>query len=147
MVDVGGAEGWARAVYEVAIRLYNAGEVADFAGMHAEHAVLVTPAGVRRGRDAIGEYWRRQREGFPDLHLSLDLVVAHGDVVMSEWTWVGTNTGPLPLRAGTRAAATGRRVELRGMEVTRIREGQIVEYRMYWDGLELAAQLGLRGGA
>ena len=101
----------------------------------------MTPAGARRGREAIHEYWCRQRNAFPDLHLALDLVVAQGDVVMSEWTWVGTNTGPLTLRDGTRARATGRPIELRGMEVVRIRNGQIVEYRMYWDGLDLAQQL------
>ena len=57
---------------------------------------------------------------------------------------VGTNTGPLTLRDGTRARATGRPIELRGMEVVRIRNGQIVEYRMYWDGLDFAQQLRLR---
>jgi predicted ester cyclase len=140
-VHVMSVEDQAREVYEAAIRLYNAGEVAGFAEAHGEQAVLVTPAGVRRGREAIHEYWRRQRDAFPDLHLALDLVVAQGEVVMSEWTWVGTNTGPLTLRDGTRAVATGQPVELRGMEVARIRNGEIVEYRMYWDGLDLAQQL------
>ena len=134
-------EDQAREAYEAAIRLYNAGDVAGFADAHGEQAVLVTPAGTRRGREAIHEYWRRQRDAFPDLHLALDLVVTQGDVVMSEWTWLGTNTGPLTLRDGTPAMATGRRVELRGMEVARIRNGEIVEYRMYWDGFDLAQQL------
>lgn len=132
----------ARQVYEAAIRRYNAGEMAGFADAHGEQAVLVTPAGTWRGRAAIREYWSRQRDAFPDLHLALDLVVAEGDVVMSEWTWSGANTGPLTLRDGTRAPATGRRVELRGMEVARVRGGEIVEYRVYWDGLDLAHQLG-----
>jgi predicted ester cyclase len=144
VVQVMSVEDQAREVYEAAIRLYNAGDVAGFADAHGEQAVLVTPAGARRGRAAIHEYWWRQRDAFPDLHLALDLVVAQGDVVMSEWTWVGTNTGPLTLRDGTRARATGRRIELRGMEVARIRNRQIVEYRMYWDGLDLAQQLRLR---
>jgi hypothetical protein len=31
---------------------------------------------------------------------------------------------------------------LQGMEVARVRDGQIVEHRIYWDGLDLARQLG-----
>jgi ketosteroid isomerase-like protein len=131
-----------RRVYEAAIRLYNAGDMAGFAGACGQQAVLVTPAGTFRGGAAILAYWTRQHDAFPDLHLTVDLVVGSGDVVMSEWTWVGTNTGPLPLRDGTLAAATGRRVQLQGMEVARVRDGRIVEYHIYWDGIALAHQLG-----
>jgi ketosteroid isomerase-like protein len=61
---------------------------------------------------------------------------------MSEWTWTGTNTGSLPRRDGTVAVATGGRVQLCGMEVAQIRDSRIAEYRIYWDGIALANQLG-----
>lgn len=62
---------------------------------------------------------------------------------MTEWTWAGTNTGPLVLRDGTQVPPTGKRVELRGMELAQMREGKISAYRMYWDGLAILRQLGL----
>ena len=131
----------ARQVYEAAIRLYNAGDMAGFARAHGEQAVLVTPAGTFTGGAEILAYWTRQHDAFPDLHLTLDLVVASDDIVMTEWTWVGTNTGRLPRRDGTLAAPTGRRVQLQGMEVARVRDGRIEEYHIYWDGIALAHQL------
>lgn len=132
-----------RDTYEDAITAYNAGDVDAFAAAHAEDAVLVTPAGTMRGRAAIREYWRRQRAAFPDLVLRVEVIVADDDTVASEWTWVGTNTGPLTTRQQTQLPPTGKRVELKGMEIARLRGDKIVDYRMYWDGLALAQQLGL----
>lgn len=132
-----------RDAYERAIAAYNAGDIDAFAAAHAEDAVLVTPAGTVRGRAAIRDYWRRQKTAFPDLALTVEVIVADGDTVASEWQWIGTNTGPLAVRDRPPVAATGRRVELKGMEMARLRDGEIVDYRMYWDGIALAQQLGL----
>lgn len=132
-----------RDVYEEAIRLYNAGDVEGFTDAHAEEAVLVTPGGITRGRAAIRDYWSRQRAAFPDLTLRVSVVLEQGDTVATEWTWVGTNTGPLVLRDGTRATPTGRRVEISGMELARVRDGKITACRMYWDGMAVVRQLGL----
>ncbi len=130
-------------LYSDAIALYNAGDIDGFANLHAEDAVLVTPGGSARGNAAIRAYWRRQGAAFPDLRITLDHLVQQGDLVVSEWTWTGTNTGPLTLRGGRRVPPTGRRVELRGMELAEIRNGKISTYRIYWDGMALAQQLGL----
>ena len=132
-----------RDVYDEAIRRYNAGDVEGFTDAHTEDAVLVTPGGTSLGRSAIRDHWNNQKTAFPDLALRLDVVVAQGDIVASEWTWTGTNTGPLVVRDGSELAATGRRVELRGMELVHVRDGKIDQYRMYWDGMAIARQLGL----
>ena len=44
------------------------------------------------------------------------------DKVLAYWTFTGTNTGPL-----FGAPATGRRVEIDGTDLLRIRNGRIVE--------------------
>ena len=131
-----------RDAYEAAIGRYNAGDVDGFADAHAEDAVLVTPGGTAKGRAAIREHWRQEKTAFPDRRLTVDTVVEQGDTLAGEWTWSGTNTGPLVLRDGTRLPPTGRRVELRGMELVRLRDAYIAEYRMYWDGVVIARQLG-----
>lgn len=131
-----------RDLYEEAIRLYNAGDVEGFANAHAEDAVLVTPVGTTRGRAAIREHWSNQKTAFPDLTLTMDVVVEQDDTVATEWTWVGTNTGHLVLRDGNQVPPTGKRVEIRGMELAHVRDGRIAEYHMYWDGMAIAQQLG-----
>lgn len=134
--------GMTHELYEEAIRRYNVGDLDGFAEAHAEDATLVVPVGTLRGRTAIREYWAAQRSAFPDLTLTVEVVVEQADTLASEWNWHGTNTGPLTLRDGARVPGTGKRVELRGMELVRVREGEIVDYRMYWDGMAIAAQLG-----
>jgi steroid delta-isomerase-like uncharacterized protein len=132
-----------RDLYEQAIRLYNAGDMEGFAKAHAEDAVLVTPVGIARGRPAIREFWNRVKTAYPDFALIVDVVVEQGDIVATEWTWSGTNTGPVVLRDGTEMAPTGKKVEHGGMELVRLRDRKIAEYHMYWDGMTIAQQLGL----
>ncbi|HEX6445138.1 MAG TPA: ester cyclase [Streptosporangiales bacterium] len=50
---------------------------------------------------------------------------------------------PLVMRGGTSLQPTGRRVQLKGMELAHVRDGKIAEYHMYWDGTAIAEQLGL----
>ena len=132
-----------RSLYEEAIRRYNAGDVEGFVDAHAEDAVLVTPSTSLSGHPALRTYWSNQRVSFPDLALTVGILLEHDDVVASEWTWRGTNTGPLRSGTGAPAPATGMKVQLRGMEIARFRNGKIAEYHMYWDGVTLARQLGV----
>ena len=69
--------------------------------------------------------------------------VEQGDAFADEWTFVGTHTGPLPLPDGTELPPTGKRVEVRGMEFVRVRDGKIVVDNLYYDNMAVAVQLGL----
>lgn len=64
-----------------------------------------------------------EKKAFPDLHMSVQQIIAEGDKVAVLWTFQGTHTGSgyegLP--------ATGTNVELRGMTIWRIVDGRIVE--------------------
>ena len=44
---------------------------------------------------------------------------------------------------GTELAATGKRVEMPGMEFVKVRDGKIVVDNLYYDTLAVAAQFGL----
>jgi len=44
---------------------------------------------------------------------------------------------------GTEVAPTGKRVEVRGMELVELRDGKIVVDNLYYDNLAVAAQLGV----
>ncbi len=129
--------------YDRSLRLYNAGDLDAYANEYAEDAVLTTPDATLRGRSAIRDYWLRQRATFPDCVLTPELLVEDGNLIVTEWTWAGTNMGPVTRRDRTQSPATGRRVELRGVELAEIRNGKISACRMYWDGLAILSQLGI----
>ena len=84
--------------------------------------------------EAVG--WR---SAFPDLTVSIDLIVAEGDLVAVRWTARGTNTG-----TGNGLPATGKRVEVTGTAIFRFVDGKIVEEWTSGDALGLLRQLGLK---
>jgi predicted ester cyclase len=67
---------------------------------------------------------------FPDLSFEVEDQVTEGDKVASRWTLHGTHKG--------------RKVELRGIVISRFEDGRIIEDWAASDTLELVRQLGLR---
>jgi steroid delta-isomerase-like uncharacterized protein len=76
-----------------------------------------------------------EKKAFPDLKMTVDLMVAEGDLVTVVWTFRGTNTA-----AGYGLPPTGARVELRGITVWRIVDGKIREEWTSFDELQAARQ-------
>jgi predicted ester cyclase len=66
-----------------------------------------------------------------------------GDSFADEWTFAGTQTGPLPLPDGTQLPPTGKRLEIKGMELVQVRDGKIVIDNLYYDAMAILAQVGL----
>jgi steroid delta-isomerase-like uncharacterized protein len=90
------------------------------------------------GRTALLEYFRALFASIPDLHLDILRMVTDGGSVFTHWGATGTFTGA-PFD-GIRA--TGRRIELRGIDHHTIRDGKIVGAFIAYDGLEFAIQAG-----
>src|ERR1035441_3617009 len=63
-----------------------------------------------------------EKKAFPDLRMTVDMMVAGGDLVTVVWTFRGTNSA-----AGYGLPATGAKVEVRGITVWRITDGLIRE--------------------
>jgi len=78
---------------------------------------------------------RAEKKAFPDLKMTVELMVAEGDLVTVVWTFRGTNTA-----AGYGLPATGARIELRGITVWRIVDGKIREEWTSFDELQAARQ-------
>ena len=98
----------------------------------------VVPAGKLEGRDALRQIVESYRTAFPDLIATVEDVLAEGDKVVIRWTSTGTHRGPL----GT-VPATGKRVSVRAMAITRIAGGQLVEGWVMDDQLGMLQQLGV----
>lgn len=77
-----------------------------------------------------------EKKAFPDLKITVDLMVVEADLVTAVWTFRGTNTA-----AGYGLPPTGARIELRGITVWRIVDGKIREEWTSFDELQAARQL------
>ncbi|MCC6314626.1 MAG: ester cyclase [Thermomicrobiales bacterium] len=116
--------------------VWNNGDEAALDRFLAEDAAGNDPRfGV--GRESFRRQGRHWRQAFPDIHFTVDELVAEGDVVVSRWTLTGAHQGDY---AGI--PATGRRVNVTGMSLDRLRDGKIVAGFDAWDALGLRQQLG-----
>src|SRR5579872_7360912 len=66
--------------------------------------------GQTQGRDGLKDVIRQIRSAFPDIHWSVDEMLAEGDKVFSRFTWSGTHKGEF-----LGIPATGRRISVKGM--------------------------------
>jgi predicted ester cyclase len=110
---------------------------------YSPEAVLVSPDGTFEGREQAVSSIRGFLEAFPDMRVTSWSKVTSGDVVADEWTFTGTNTGPIATPDGETIPATGKAVSMRGADVAVVEVGLITSHRLYWDQLELLTQLGL----
>lgn len=108
---------------------------------------LVPPDGVDdfvavgefRGPDAIRGYFAEMFAAFPDFHIAVDRIVSSGSTAVVQWHASGTFTGG----AFQGIHPTGRRVELRGVDVMDISDGKIQRNTIYFDGAAMARQIGM----
>ena len=125
------------------VELYKQGDLDGIMELYAEDCSQWMPDGIYEGRDSIRERLARELEAFPDLDWRVTSFVDGGDAFADEWYFVGTHTGPLTMPDGTQLPATGKRVEMQGMEVVKVRDGKVIVDNLYYDNLSIATQLGL----
>ena len=125
------------------VELYNAGDLDACMELYAEDAVQRMHDGIFEGPDAIRDRLARDLDAFEDANYVVDSFVDQRETFADEWTFTGTNTGPFRLPDGTEVPATGKRVEIKGMELVEVRDGKIVVDNLYYDFMAALAQLGL----
>ena len=77
------------------------------------------------GREQVAKNWSAMFEGMPDFHAELLADATEGDTVWAEWHWTGTRANEVPL-------------DMRGVTLFEIRNGQIVWGRLYMEEVEVA---------
>jgi predicted ester cyclase len=93
---------------------------------------------VPDGREANRAFWAGFFAAFPDLQATMEDLVVAGDRVVGRFVYHGTHTGPL-----FGIAPTGRPIEMRSIDIWRVREGEFVEHWDELNTLELMQQLGV----
>jgi predicted ester cyclase len=112
----------ARRVYEIIStgNFDRAGEIVDPEAPDNELRPDDPPAKLI---DTFKETFSEAREGFPDLTVSIENVMAEEEWVTARVTMRGTHRGEFQ-----GIAPTGKRVEVRAIDMFRIREWKIVEH-------------------
>jgi steroid delta-isomerase-like uncharacterized protein len=82
--------------------------------------------------------WAMYFAAIPDLHATIDDLVAEGNKVVVRYTVEGTQQGALP-----GVPPTGKRFRISGISIYRLAEGKITEQREQMDMLGLMQQLGV----
>jgi steroid delta-isomerase-like uncharacterized protein len=129
----------ARSLYEC----FNARKLEKGAELVADDCewVDVASGAVFKGPQGYLEFDNGWLTAFPDGKLEVTNVVCEGDMVVTEFTGHGTQTGPLTGAAGT-IPASGKKVDLKCLEVLQFRGGKIARARMYYDSGSLLRQVG-----
>jgi len=111
----------------------------DITEMWARDCVVHAGGGLPEvhGTEALTELIKAFRITFPDLLVTTEDVVAHGDRIAARFTTRGTHLGHF-----MHLAPTGKQVEFAGFGLFRFAEGKIVEEWVLDDLLALMNQLG-----
>ncbi len=90
------------------------------------------------------KFWPAWFAGFPEMDLEVTRTVAAEEIVVTQWTFTGTNSGPLepPIFEKLRES-TGRTIRLRGVSIYDVRDGLIQRETMYMDLATLMVELGV----
>lgn len=126
-----------RSFYEA---VWNQGNLSAISQYVASDLVDHNPGfpGQPAGRDGFAQLVAMVRNAFPDLHRTIGLQVAEGDLVVNYFTDHDTNTG-----AFMGLPATGKQATMNGINIERIAGGKIVELWHVEEIFSLMMQLGL----
>ncbi|MGS2764756.1 ester cyclase [Sinomicrobium sp. M5D2P9] len=101
----------------------------DYTGLHKGKKVY-GPAGY-------AETVKEILMGFPDIHFTIEALIAEGDMVVIQWISEGTHR-----HTAFGTPATGKKVINKAVTVYKLRDGKIMENQVYPDRLGVLQQIG-----
>ena len=106
---------------------------------HEEGIEEILPVGIFRGPEELKAYFSELFAAVPDMELTVDRVLAKDNDVLVQWRASGTFSGG----ALQGIEATGRRIELRGLDWLEVEGELITRNTAFADGAALARGMGL----
>ena len=132
-----------KAVEEKARSYFDAMDRRDAAAMAAhwrEDGVEdVVPVGLMRGREELRDFFASMFAAIPDARTTVTRLVAGEQSCAVEWRLEGTFDGEPYMGI----EPTGKHVELRGLDLLELEDGELVSNTAYFDGAGFARQIGL----
>jgi steroid delta-isomerase-like uncharacterized protein len=95
-------------------------------------------AGQASGPEGYRMFFTGLRTAFPDMSVALETKVADEESIAIAYTLTGTQTGPL-----MGFAPTGKKIKVRGMQISKFKDGKMVERWGSSDELGMLQQLGV----
>lgn len=102
---------------------------------HAAPPPGITTTGLQGLKDIIA--W--QKAAFPDMKMTILHSSVEGDLAFVHFNQKGTNTGAM----GPDMPATGKAIDINGVDIVRFENGKAMEHWGYWDETRMMQQLGL----
>jgi len=116
---------------------YNHGAADAASEIFSPDFVAYMPGRPRMDRATFEHFVAGVTDGMPGYTYEIHDQIAQGDFVVNRITWRGIHSGNL---AGV--PATGRSIELRGINMFRVKDGRVVEQWAELDMLGLLQQIG-----
>jgi steroid delta-isomerase-like uncharacterized protein len=91
------------------------------------------------GKPAVRQFFEQLFKAVPDFRLDIVRISGDGEYATVQWNATGRFTG----RPFQGIHATGRAVDLQGVDVMHIVDGRLKDNTIYYDGLRFARQIGL----
>jgi steroid delta-isomerase-like uncharacterized protein len=125
-----------RRMYEEVFNQKNLDAIDDyFAPTVIDHSL---PPGVPGGIEGVKQTIGMFVSAFPDMHMTVEDLIAEGDKVVARWTLRGTHQG-----ASLGMPPTGKQFSLPGISIVYLNGGKSVEQWEIHDQLSMLQQLGL----
>ena len=115
--------------------------------IYGDHYVLDAPVqtdgsasahGQTLGRDGLKRRVTLFRTGFPDIHFTVDNILAEGDTVAVQYTFAGTHTGQF-----LELEPSGQHISVMGMLIASVVDDRIQSANSVFDNGEMMKQLAI----
>jgi predicted ester cyclase len=107
--------------------------------VYTPDAVWHLPDRDLKGIEEFKQYVSMTKTAFPDLNVTVEDEIAEGEKVVERYTVRGTHQG----ETEEMGPPTGRQMEGKGITISRIEGGKVVEAWQAYDNLSFLQQLGL----
>jgi steroid delta-isomerase-like uncharacterized protein len=139
--------GDARRIAEEFVDAFNAHDEDRMRNLDRDDVTFEAPGDVKiAGADATTDYAMAWIRAFPDAHMTVHNFVVSEGWAVQEFTFEGTHDDTLVGPAGE-IPATHRHLSGRGVQIMKVDGGKIADVRLYFDQVDVLAQLGVMPAA
>ena len=103
-----------------------------------ENATVVSASGNIVGLEAFKAHYNNYLTGFSDAEFKIVDIFGQGNKIVKHWNFKGTHDGDF-----FGIPATGKKVDLSGVTLVKMRNGKIAQEQDFFDSMALMQQLGL----